>query len=97
MAYHKALPEGAMSRTEEIPPGENQQSLVHGSINLSNIMIGNPFAKWGEHSLGPIIKLIDLGMAATAMDGQGVRYNLWDVSGVMTIALPPVRITLTWY
>lgn len=83
MAYHKALPEGAMSRTEEIPPGENQQSLVHGSINLSNIMIGNPFAKWGEHSLGPIIKLIDLGMAATAMDGQGVRYNLWDVSGII--------------
>ncbi|KAI1094463.1 kinase-like domain-containing protein [Rostrohypoxylon terebratum] len=93
MAYHQALPEGSQTRTETIPAGQNQHSLVHGSMNLSNIMIGNPFARFGEHTLGPVAKLIDLGMAATATDGQGVRYNLWDVSAIM---MTLVTLDITW-
>ncbi|KAK7942690.1 uncharacterized protein PG986_011803 [Apiospora aurea] len=98
MAYPRKADENAEEpgRLEEIPgDGTPPSNLEHGDLHMGNIMMGDfasPSSDGGEHSLVPVLKLIDFGMAKESKDA--VQENLFSISRVM-INLIARKVVLT--
>ncbi|KAI1340192.1 hypothetical protein F5Y15DRAFT_423202 [Xylariaceae sp. FL0016] len=81
LACPKRLNPGTFSVLEQLPPESvplPQRDLVHGDLHVGNLMFGDIDARLAEHTLMPVMKLIDFGI--TYVRDQAVQINLFDVT-----------------
>ncbi|KAI0449488.1 hypothetical protein F5B21DRAFT_509113 [Xylaria acuta] len=70
-------PDDATGAPEEIPADKTAGDLVHGDIAGRNMVIGDTDPSTPEHSMVPILKMIDSGGSREcANTGKGVEENL---------------------
>ncbi|KAI3326009.1 hypothetical protein HD806DRAFT_520716 [Xylariaceae sp. AK1471] len=63
MRFPNAVPDRGRTALEEIPQGRQPSTLSHYDIHILNVMFGNLEPNVLEHSLIPIMKLIDFSQA----------------------------------
>ncbi|KAI1344468.1 hypothetical protein F5Y15DRAFT_424613 [Xylariaceae sp. FL0016] len=82
LAYPPGVREGQPAALETIPDdGQEPAGLIHNDLNLGNIIVGDVSPEIPEHSLVPVVKLIDFG--AAYQHGRGSSRNLFDISVAM--------------
>ncbi|KAI0970141.1 hypothetical protein F4678DRAFT_480816 [Xylaria arbuscula] len=92
IAYPKAYDPDTTPTLEQLPAPDVQPSdLMHNDLHDNNIMFGPTDRSTPEHSLFPMMKLLDFGSARDLDKRYGtsaVEHNLFDVSEIIYNLIP---------